>query len=506
MYGAYPNIGGYTQAFLLEKVKMQQWHKRDGKELNDLEILAHLQHQGAATPLMDWSRSFAVALWFACDENEGKDGIIVMMNILANLDKKITAITSEYKDGAYDKLERNKIYYWEPASTLERIISQSSVFLFSKTEPLVLDILEVLIPHSKKKKLREEILLLFGIDKASLYDDFVGFVARNKPDDEITLDEIIEVTTKTISSARGGNNKDLLASSYNTRALAWVKNNKLDKALADYNKAIELDPNNAEAYISRGIAWVSTHRLNNALADFSKAIELDPKNVAAYTGRGAVRQGKRELDKALADYNKAIELDPNNALAYMSRSAMWRDRGEFDKAIVDSNKALELDSENVGIYINRALMRASKGELEKALEDYNKSIELDPNNTLVYIGRGSMWRDRGEFEKALTDCNKAVELAPNYAEAYNNRGLVWHGKHEFDKAIADFNKAIELDSENAIAYANRCVARGRKGEYDEARIDANKAIELATKQGNDELLEGAKKLKALVEEDKKRSA
>ena len=205
------NVGNYIAVNLIEEVKKRQWHRHDGRALEDLEILAHLQHQGAATPLMDWSRSFAVALWFACEENkdernEDKDGRVVMMNILANSDKTITAITSENRDLDYDNLNEDKVYYFEPASTLERIVSQSSVFLFSKTEPLALDIKEVFIPHDKKKKLKEEIFLFFNTNEASLFNDFVGFATRNKHSDKLTPDEIIEVTTKVINLA-GGNNE-----------------------------------------------------------------------------------------------------------------------------------------------------------------------------------------------------------------------------------------------------------------------------------------------------------
>ena len=374
-------VGDYTEAILIEKVKMQQWHKRDGRELKDLEILAYLQHQGAATPLMDWSRSFAVALWFACDENkdeEGKDkdGRVVMMNILANLDKKITYITSENMDKAYAKLKENKIYYFEPASTLERIISQSSVFLFSKKEPLVLGIEEVLIPHSEKKKLREEISLLFGIDKTSLYDDFVGFAARNKPEEKITLDEIIETTTKMISSARSDDDKELLASSYDTRAITWIEKGNFDKALADFNKVVELYPKNALAYINRGSLRLDRDEIGKALEDFNQAIELAPRYALAYIGRGDASFKRNEFDEAIVDYDRAIELDPENVLAYVCRGTTRFNRNEFDEAMADYDKAIELDPENVLGYVGRGTLRGNSGEFDEALADFDKAIEL----------------------------------------------------------------------------------------------------------------------------------
>ena len=123
-------------------------------------------------------------------------------------------------------------------------------------------------------------------------------------------------------------------------ALPSSKGEETYKAIADYDKAIELDPKFAAAYNGRGNAWYVKQEYDKAIADYDKAIELDPKLAAAYNDRGNAWYAKQEYDKAIADYDKAIELDPKHAAAYTNRGLAWYDKQEYDKAIADYGEAI----------------------------------------------------------------------------------------------------------------------------------------------------------------------
>ena len=134
-----------------------------------------------------------------------------------------------------------------------------------------------------------------------------------------------------------------------------------EKALDDLQKAIELDPNNYIAYNNRGyvylmyvqdtewswstgkdIGYNPSELLYKALADFNKAIELDPNYSSAYNNRGVVyhRQGKYRL--AIKDFTKAIELNPNYAVVYENRSQTYWKLGDKQKSKADDKKAKQL--------------------------------------------------------------------------------------------------------------------------------------------------------------------
>lgn len=65
-------------------------------------------------------------------------------------------------------------------------------------------------------------------------------------------------------------------SAYNNRGIAWVPQGRLDRAIADYDEAIQLDPKDAQAYYDRGMAWEKKRRLREALADFKMHSQLAP--------------------------------------------------------------------------------------------------------------------------------------------------------------------------------------------------------------------------------------
>ncbi len=88
-----------------------------------------------------------------------------------------------------------------------------------------------------------------------------------------------------------------------------------DKAFADYNKAIELNPKYAAAYNNRGLTYHKKAEYDKAFADFNIAIELNPKYVDAFNNRGIIYYEKGEYNKAIIDYQNALEIDPNHKLA-----------------------------------------------------------------------------------------------------------------------------------------------------------------------------------------------
>lgn len=106
--------------------------------------------------------------------------------------------------------------------------------------------------------------------------------------------------------------QDTVAAVLASRGVAYDSKGEVDKAIADFNRAIQEKPNFGNAYIYRGLAWVRKRDYDRAIANFSDAIARDP-DVAylAVNDRGNVYELLDELNVAFDDYNKAIHLNPN---------------------------------------------------------------------------------------------------------------------------------------------------------------------------------------------------
>lgn len=99
----------------------------------------------------------------------------------------------------------------------------------------------------------------------------------------------------------------------------------------------------SEAYYNRGLDWLKKMDCDKALAEFNEAVRLDPSNAKFYNDRGYAWMRKKDCDKALTDYNEAIRLNPKLGMAYYNRAAVWRIKKDYDKAIADHKEAIRLD-------------------------------------------------------------------------------------------------------------------------------------------------------------------
>ncbi len=239
-------------------------------------------------------------------------------------------------------------------------------------------------------------------------------------------------------------------------------------ALAELNRAIQLNPKSAIAYSYRGaLKGEKLSNIQGALADLNRAIQLNPNLAEPYSNRGALK-GKKlgDIQGALADYDRAIQLNPNLANPYNNRGALKEDKlGDSQGALADYNRAIQLNPNYANPYNNRGALKEDKlGDSQGALADYNRAIQLDPNFAEAYNNRGFLKENKlGDSQGALADYNRAIQLNPNYAEAYNNRGFLKENKlGDSQGALADYNRAIQLDPNYAIAYANRGALKYRK--------------------------------------------
>lgn len=127
-----------------------------------------------------------------------------------------------------------------------------------------------------------------------------------------------------------------------------AKNGEIDEALADFSRAIELNPRDDAPYYNRAQARRLKKDTAGAIADYTRAIELGSTNPAAYNNRGNARAESKDLVGAIADYTRAIELKPNYARAYYNRAVARKEDGDSNGAAADFRAAGKLDPELAG--------------------------------------------------------------------------------------------------------------------------------------------------------------
>jgi tetratricopeptide (TPR) repeat protein len=141
-------------------------------------------------------------------------------------------------------------------------------------------------------------------------------------------------------------------------------------------------------HIKQGDGYAAKGQTAQAIAEYGKAIELNPKAAAAYCGRGSVYFEQSQWTSAIDDLSTAVELDPNLAAnlnpkritAYYNRGQDYNESQRYDLAVLDLSKAIELDPDSASarMYSERGKANLELGKIVPARNDYNRVMELDP--------------------------------------------------------------------------------------------------------------------------------
>lgn len=123
----------------------------------------------------------------------------------------------------------------------------------------------------------------------------------------------------------------------------YAVNGEFDKAIEECTRQIkgEIAVRYLEySYSNRGAAYASKKQYEKAISDYDKAIELNPGYATAYYNRAVAYASKKQYDLAISDYNKVIELSPEDSIAYIGRETAYANKKHYDQAVSDNKKAI----------------------------------------------------------------------------------------------------------------------------------------------------------------------
>ena len=198
----------------------------------------------------------------------------------------------------------------------------------------------------------------------------VHFINEDYDDAIANFDKVIEIDSE-------------YADAYFRRGYAHYRNKNDVKAMADADEAIRLNPDHANAYSLRG--WLNVEKdYKKAIAYYDKAIDMQLADTDTYYFRGAANYLKKNYDIAITDFNEAIRLNPNYVRAYTNRGLSFYSKGHYDRAISDFNEAIKGLPDFETAYYLRGLSYYALGEHDRAIDDLEKVIELNPDNANAF--------------------------------------------------------------------------------------------------------------------------
>ncbi len=300
--------------------------------------------------------------------------------------------------------------------------------------------------------------------------------------------------------------KQMKAETYVTLANAYNRKGIHKAAITACKKAIEINPDLANAHYNLGFAYREEGNDKLAKQKFAlydellkqegEYIEIPEKptseDIEKYItlGDNFFKEGK--FDESIAEYKKALEIKPRddilNKLGQAHQQKRLAGKSEEQPAKIDtftSKKTLDemprLETEqelSIEELYDRGISYYDKGMIDKAIEEFKEVLELDPEDVETHHHLGNAYADKEMFDEAISIYKKIVEKNPEFIDVYLSLGTLYLDMDMVDEAISLCKQAISANPDDSFLCFHLGEAYVRNEQYEEAITAFNKAISI----------------------------
>jgi len=300
--------------------------------------------------------------------------------------------------------------------------------------------------------------------------------------------------------------KQMKAETYVTLANAYNRKGIHKAAITACKKAMEIDPNLANAHYNLGFAYREEGNDELAKQEFAlydellkqegEYIEIPEKptseEIDKYItlGDNYFKEGK--FDEAITEYKKALEIKPRddilNKLGQAHQQKRLAGKSEEQPAKIDTFKSKKTLDEMPGLereqdlsieeLYDRGISYYDKGMIDKAIEEFKEVLELDPDDIETHYHLGNAYADKEIFDEAISIYKKVIEKNPEFIDAYLSLSTLYLDMDMVDEAISLCNQAISANPDDSFLCFHLGEAYVRNEQYEEAITAFNKAISI----------------------------
>jgi tetratricopeptide (TPR) repeat protein len=249
-------------------------------------------------------------------------------------------------------------------------------------------------------------------------------------------------------------------------ALVCFNARQFDHAVEWASRAIGKEPR--PAYLATlGTALANLGRHQDAVAVFDKALQLKPDDPDLWSHRGDALAEIGRPTEALACFGRALQIDPRRWDAASKSGMLLRQMGRFDEALACFDACERLRPGQASTLHLRALALDALGRFEESLRDSRQAHRLDPDNPYVCncLGHNLMQLER--HEEAAPWFDRALNIRPDFVEALNNKAFSLARLHRFDEALAVYARSKAVDPGNATTNWNLALLQMLLGRFED---------------------------------------
>lgn len=272
--------------------------------------------------------------------------------------------------------------------------------------------------------------------------------------------------------------KEIQSDCYSLMGKIYASIDNNEKAISNYNAAIQLNPKNAENYLNRAQAYSNSKQYDKAEKDFKHVLMLNEGELKAWTGIGCNYLDQERYTEAGKIFDQLAKLSPEYPQAYYYKAKTCYAQNKKDEAINTMFQSLILDETNDSTLYY--FEEYAKSNCRLAVSNINAKLVENPDDySWIYL-RGKLSENTENYTSAIADFSKALvvsgienknDLLFHRANCYSESGLYKH-------AIADYTQALSTDSTLEYYWGYRGYTKQQMGDYVGAITDFTKAISI----------------------------
>ncbi|MEP6884757.1 MAG: aspartyl protease family protein [Gammaproteobacteria bacterium] len=256
------------------------------------------------------------------------------------------------------------------------------------------------------------------------------------------------------------------AAAYARRGAAFAGRRDFEHALADLQRACEMNPNEPEYFYQRGMIHWENKQAGLGMADFDRALSLQPDHLAALIARAQLRLNQKNISGAAADLDLAAQTAPKQADVRFTLAGLYEAADLLERSLAQFDLWIDNhpdDAKMAGAFNGRCWIRAlTDADLPKALADCNAALrrvgKSDPAAAAVFDSRGLVRLRLGDYAKAIDDYDASLKLAPTNAWSLYGRGVAKLRKKKTAEGEADIAAAEKLWPKAAEEFSRRGIS------------------------------------------------
>lgn len=239
-----------------------------------------------------------------------------------------------------------------------------------------------------------------------------------------------------------------LAAAFLNRGNAYLNMKDYDRAIADYDQSLRLNPKYIKSFGNRGLAYANKKDYDRAIANYNEVIRLDPKLFIGFYNRANAYANKKDYDHAIADYNEVIRLNPTLAVAFGNRGIAYANKEDYGRAVADYSQAIKLDPSKTNFFINRGLAYAGKGDDAHAIPDYDQVLKRAPKDALALQGRAKSLAKTGDLTRAIQDQKLFIAVRkPTDSWPLIALATYYRDSKQYELSLAALKEAAKYDED-----------------------------------------------------------